>query len=306
MEEYLDLSPEVRTAITDRRPVVGFETTILSFGLPVPLNREVAFEVQRCARDEGAVPATLGILDGRVRIGLSDSEIEFFCSRDPSIHKVNLQNFAAVLASGAPGALTVSGSMHACAMAGIRVFATGGIGGVHRGFAATLDMSSDLKALATYPVAVVCAGAKSVLDVPATLEALESLGVPVVGFDTTTFPLFFAADSDQVLEFAFREVESLAHFVKVHFDVGPGGVLVANPVPRGTAVPTPELEKWINSAMAEARCAHITGKRVTPFLLERLEQFSQGGTLNANRSLVANNARLASRLATQLQALRAH
>lgn len=298
--EYLDISPDVRDALAVGRPVVAFETTILSFGLPVPLNREVALEAEAAAREGGAVPATVGILDGRVRIGLSVDEISFFCSGDASIRKVNLQNFAAVLTSGAAGALTVAGSVKACAMAGIRVFATGGIGGIHRGFAATLDISSDLRALATLRVVVVCAGAKSVLDVPATLEALETLGVPVVGYRTKTFPLFFAADSDQVLETSFDEVEPLAAFVRTHFDVNATGVLLANPVPPEAAVPIVELERWINSAIAEAQANNITGKSVTPFLLERLEQFSGGQTLAANRALVANNARLAARLAAAL------
>jgi pseudouridylate synthase len=306
MEQYLDVSPQVRDALASGQPVVAFETTILSFGLPVPLNLEVALAAEQAAREEGAVPATLGILNGRVRVGLTLEEIEFFCSRDASIRKVNLQNFAGALASGGAGALTVSGSMRACAMAGIRIFATGGIGGIHRGFAATLDISSDLKALASYPVAVVCAGAKSVLDVPATLEALETLGVPVVGHRTTAFPLFFAAESDFELEITFNEIEPIARFIKVHCETADGGVLVANPVPAHAAVPTVELERWINSAIAEAQVNRITGKQVTPFLLDRLEQFSGGQTLEANRSLVENNARLASRLSAELLRLCRH
>lgn len=300
MPALLDISPEIRDALASKKPVVAFETTILSFGLPFPTNRQVADAVERAAREHGAVPATIGILDGRVRVGLTSDEIDFFCKPGAQVTKVNLQNLAAVLSSRGAGALTVATTMKACAMAGIRVFATGGIGGIHRGFAVTLDVSSDLRALATLPVAVVSAGAKSVLDVPATLEALETLGVPVAGFRTSTFPLFFAAESAYALEISFDDVAALANFVRTHFEIASTGVLVANPVPAESAIPRDELELWINSAIAEARTAHVTGKNVTPFLLQRLEEFSGGRTLAANEALIASNARLAAQLATHL------
>ena len=298
--EFLRIAPGVDAALAVGRPVVAFETTILSFGLPHPLNAEVAAACEDAARRHGAVPATLAILDGTVRAGLTHDETAFFCSRHADIRKVNLQNFAGVLASGRPGALTVAASLKACAMAGIRVFATGGIGGVHRGFASLPDVSGDLPALARFPVATVCAGAKSILDVPATLEALETLGVPVAGFATRTFPLFHARGSVHALEECFDDVEALADLVRARLALGDGGVLVANPVPAADAVDPAELERWIAKALELAAGAGVTGKKVTPFLLEQLESLSDGRTLRANRSLVLNNADLAARLAVAL------
>lgn len=299
-KERLACAPEVAAALEHGAPVVAFETTILSFGLPQPVNAQVAAECEEVARAHGVVPATAAILGGRVRLGLSADEIAWFCTRDPSIRKVNLQNFAAVLASGGAGALTVAASMQACALGGVRVFATGGIGGVHRGFARTLDFSSDLTALGRFPVAVVCAGAKSILDVPATLEALETLGVPVVGYRTGTFPLFFTPRSRHRLEVTFDEMEPLARFVRLHMELSGTGVLVVTPVPEEEGLSGEEIERWTAEALAEAEPRGIAGKEVTPFLLARLEELSQGRTLQANRALVVNNARAAARLAVEL------
>lgn len=298
--EFVRIAPEADAALAAGRAVVAFETTILSFGLPHPLNAEVAAGCEDAARRHGAVPATLAILDGTVRVGLAPDEAAFFCSRHPDIRKVNLQNLAGVLASGRPGALTVAASLRACALAGIRVFATGGIGGVHRGFPSPPDVSGDLPALARFPVATVCAGAKSILDVPATLEALETLGVPVAGFGTRTFPLFHARGSAHALEDVFDEVGPLADLVRARLALGDGGVLVANPVPEADAIDPAELECWIAEALESAAGAGVSGKKVTPFLLERLEALSGGRTLRANRALVLNNADLAARLAVAL------
>jgi pseudouridine-5'-phosphate glycosidase len=296
----LDISPRIAEALAQQEAIVAFETTILSFGLPHPLNEEVAFACEVAARGSGAVPATVALLDGKIRVGLRDDEIQYFCSRSPEIQKVNLQNFAAVLASGRPGALTVAASVRACALAGIRVFATGGIGGVHRGFSQTLDISSDLRALAEYPVAVVCAGAKSVLHIPATLETLETLGVPVVGFRTTTFPMFFTRDSHHELDTSFDDAADLARFLRIQWSCGGGGALVVTPVPAEHAIPPGEIESWISTALADAACSEVSGKRVTPFLLERLEELSGGRTLDANRALVMNNATVAAQVAAAL------
>lgn len=301
----LEVSPEVAYALGRGTPIVAFETTILSFGLPAPLNEDVGKLCEATARKHGATPATVAILDGRVRVGLDAAALQFFCSRDPSIVKVNLQNFAAVLASGQAGALTVAASMRACSMAGIRVFATGGIGGVHRGFEQTLDISSDLTALATYPVAVVCAGAKSILHIGATLEVLETLGVPVVGYQTQRFPLFFSRDSEYKLEIAFDSIDDIARFVQTHFACDGRGVLVVTPVPEAFAVDRQALDSWIESALVDAAQAGVTGKQVTPFLLERLEQLSDGRTLAANRALIENNASVAAQLAVALASRRA-
>ncbi len=297
---YLEVAPEVRGALDAGRPVVAFETSIVCFGLPSPLNAVVGAAGYPAARDEGAVPATAAILEGKVRVGLAAEDIAFFCTRDPAIRKVNPQNFAATLAAGAPGALTVAASLQACAMAGVRVFATGGIGGVHRGWAQLPDVSSDLRALATHRVATVCAGAKSILDIPATLEALETLGVPVAGFRTDTFPLFHSAASAFRLDIHFDEVEPLAAFARAHFTVGDGGVLVVTPVPGEEAIQPGLLEKWIATALDRAAGAGVTGRAVTPFLLACLEEISGGQTLRANRALILNNARTAARLAVAL------
>lgn len=302
MNSLLRISPEVAQALKEGRPVVAFETTILSFGLPHPLNEEVAFGCERLAREEGAVPATVALLDGEICVGLDEKQVRYFCTQKHEVVKVNLQNFAATLAQKRPGALTVAASMRACALAGIKVFATGGIGGVHRGFAQTLDISSDLKALAQLPVAVVCAGAKSILDVPATLEALETLGVPVAGYKTRSFPLFYSAQSNFALESSFNEVEGLAELVRIHFETSKaGGVLVVTPVPAEYAVEPKQLEAWVSKALEEASRQGVVGKRVTPFLLEQLEHASQGKTLEANRALIFNNAKLAAQLAGQLK-----
>ncbi|MGB9692862.1 MAG: pseudouridine-5'-phosphate glycosidase [Candidatus Sumerlaeaceae bacterium] len=296
----LAIAPEVNHALTHNVPVVAFETTILSFGLPEPINREVGQLCENVAREAGCVPATVAILDGRVKIGLTSDELLFFCTRAPHIVKVNLQNFAAVLARKQPGALTVAASLKACALAGVRVFATGGIGGVHRGYAQTLDISSDLRALAEYPVVVVSAGAKSILDIGATLEVLETLGVPVIGYRTSHFPLFFTAGSAYRLDTVCESPAEVADLAHTHFACGGKGMLVVTPVPSPSSIPPSDLEHWITQALADAAANSVTGKAVTPYLLERLEMLSQGRTLTANRALIENNARLAAAVAQAL------
>jgi pseudouridine-5'-phosphate glycosidase len=298
--DLLALSPAVSTALEHGRPVVGLETTILSFGLPRPLNEEVAVACENAVSELGAVPASLALLDGRVRVGLSRDEIRHFCSGDPQIRKVNLQNFSTALAEKVPGALTVAASVKACAAVGIRVFATGGIGGVHRDYAHSPDVSSDMRALARFPVAVVCAGMKSILDVSATLELLETLGVPVVGYGTPTFPVFYTTDSDHELECVVRDVGSLARCVQTHFRVSDTGIVVAAPIPPTDSIPRERLEAWAAEALALAERRGIRGKCLTPFLLEQLERLSGGQTLSANRALILNNVQLAARLSVSL------
>ncbi len=300
MKNALVMGQEVEQALSRGIPIVAYETTILSFGLPEPMNREVAELCEKVAREAGCVPATLAILDGQVKIGLTKEEILFFCTRAPHIVKVNLQNFAAALARRQPGALTVAASMKACALAGLRVFATGGIGGVHRGYAQTLDISSDLRALAEFPVVVVSAGAKSILDVGATLEVLETLGVPVIGYRTDRFPLFFTAESPYRLDIVCDSPDEVAALARIHFACGGKGLLVVTPVPADASIPMVELENWIEKALADAAANNVSGKAVTPYLLERLEMLSQGRTLAANRALIENNARLAAAIAQAL------
>ena len=296
----LRVGAEIQRALDARQAVVAFETTILSFGLPEPLNAEVAAGCERIAREADAMPATVALLDGELRVGLTQEELAFFCTRDASIQKVNLQNFAAVLYRRLPGALTVATSMQVAALAGIRVFATGGIGGVHRGFAQVPDISSDLTALSRFPVATVCAGAKSILDVPATLEALETLGVPVVGYRTNVFPLFHARESGHKLDIHFDDAAELAAFAALHWRVSKSAVLVVTPLPEEHAIAREQLDVWIEKTLTSARAQNISGKATTPFLLKELEQLSGGKTLDANLALIYNNAKVAADLAREL------
>ena len=300
MNKLLRTAPEVARALNEDRPIVAFETTILSFGLPQPANRNVAALCEQAARDAGCTPATLAILEGRIAVGMSPEEIDFFCTQSPEIAKVNLQNFGAVLAARKPGALTVAASVRACALANLPVFATGGIGGVHRGFAQTPDISSDLRALGEYPVVVVSAGAKSILDVAATLELLEALGVPVVGYRTDRFPLFFSAESPYQLDIVCHSPQEVATLARSHFDSDGRGFLVVTPVPDSSSIPLSRLEQWIDTALREAADQHITGKALTPFLLARLSELSGGQTLAANQALIQNNARVAAQIASAL------
>jgi len=300
LNPYLKILPEVQEAIRAGSPLLGLESTILTFGLPQPLNQKVGEGCQQMAAEQGAVPVTVAILEGQLCAGLSSEEIAYFCSRAPAIQKVNLQNLSAVLHARTPGALTVAASLQVCSLAGIQVFATGGIGGVHREYHRHLDISSDLVALARFPVATVCAGVKSILDVPATLEALESLGVPVVGFRTKTFPLFHARESRHRLEISFDDAAELAAFLRVHFSVSRGGVLVVTPVPESAAIELEQLEIWIERALQQADKAGIVGKQVTPYLLAELEKLSEGKTLKANEALILNNARVGAQIARAL------
>lgn len=287
-------------------PIVAFETTILSFGLPSPLNSQAAARCEQIARDNGAVPATLAMLEGELRVGLTPEELTLFCSSDAGIQKVNLQNFAAVLHRRQPGALTVAASMNVAAVAGLRVFATGGIGGVHRGYGTLPDISSDLLALSRFPVITVCAGAKSILDVPATLEVLETLGVPVVGYRTAQFPLFHARESGHALDIHFDDPVDLARFAALHWKVSQSAVLVVTSIPHEHAIERQQLDTWIEKALGAAREQGISGKATTPFLLKQLERLSSGKTLDANLALIYNNAAAAAEIASQLAALPVH
>jgi pseudouridine-5'-phosphate glycosidase len=296
----LRIGAEVAAALAAGQPVVALETTILSFGLPRPVNARVAHACERAIRDAGAVPATVAALGGEIRVGLDAAELDFFCSRDASIRKVNTQNLAAVLAAGAPGAFTVAASLRACDLAGIRVFATGGIGGVHMGYAETMDISADLTALARHPVVTVCSGAKSILNVAATLEALETLGVPVAGFGTERFPQFICSQSTHALDIRVDNAADAARLAATHFALGGGGIVLAVPPPPAVAVSADDLDTWTAAALEDARRAGVRGKALTPFLLERLETLSAGATLRANEALVVKNAAVAASVAAAL------
>jgi pseudouridine-5'-phosphate glycosidase len=280
--------------------VVALETTVVTHGLPYPDGVEAARGLENEVLAAGAVPATIGVLDGRVRVGLTLDELHRL-AQEPDTAKLNLSNFAAQLASGRPGSTTVAATMFVAARAGIEVFATGGIGGVHRDVEHSYDVSADLRAMSRFPVAVVCAGAKAVLDLPKTVELLESLGVPVFGWETREFPAFYRRDSGLPVDATFERVEDLAAAVRAHFSLGMGtGVVVANPIPSEHEMPRDLYERSLRTALAEAAEKKVRGREVTPFLLERLRQLTEGSSVFSNLALLRNNARLAAALAGAL------
>jgi pseudouridine-5'-phosphate glycosidase len=286
--------------VKSRRPRVALETTLITHGLPRPEGLRVAREIEAEVTRHGARPATIGVLKRRAMVGLSAAQLEeLAAARD--VEKLNLSNLAAGIASGRFGSTTVAATMRLANDAGIHVMATGGIGGVHRGAAETGDVSADLFALARIPVAVVCSGAKAVLDLPKTREALETLGVPVFGFETDRFPAFYRRDSGLSVDARFDSVAELAAAVRIHFGFrDAGGVVVANPVPREHELPASVYEEAIAQALADADREGIGGRDVTPFLLARLRELTNGKSVATNRALLLNNARLAARLAVAL------
>ena len=305
MNDSFQISSFVSAALKSRRPVVALETTVMTHGLPYPDGVQAATDLESVVVQQGAVPATIGVLDGHVRVGLTLDELHRLASA-PDVAKLNLSNFAAQLASGLPGSTTVAATMFVAARAGIEVFATGGIGGVHRGSEETGDVSSDLYALARFPVAVVCAGAKAVLDLPKTVERLETLGVPVLGFGSAEFPAFYRRDSGLAVDRRFDSVDDLALAVRTHFDLGLGtGVVVANPIPEEHEMARELYETTLARALEEAAARGITGRAVTPFLLERIRELTGGESVKVNLALLRNNARLAAELAGALARERA-
>lgn len=297
MDRYLDVRVEVAAALATGRPVVALESTVFVHGLPGPVNLRAATAMEEAVRAEGAVPATIGLLDGRAVIGLTAEEIAELAGASDSV-KVSVRDIPGVIAGRRPGATTVAATAALAARVSIRVMATGGIGGVHRGGETTFDVSADLYELARSPVAVVCAGAKSVLDLPRTLEVLESLGVPVVGFGTDEFPAFYTSESGIPLEHRLDDPADVAAMLEVQSALGrEQGLVVARPPPAGASIPKVELDVWIRTALEEARDTAVTGKEVTPFLLGRLADLSDGRTLETNVELLVSNATLAARIA---------
>lgn len=296
------LAPAVAAALARGEPVVALETTLVTHGLPPPQGVEVAAELEAAVRASGALPATIGVLDGRLVVGLDRSELERLAAT-PGVVKLNPGNLAAQLAAGGTGSTTVAATILAAHAAGIRVLATGGIGGVHRDAAATGDVSADLAAVARVPVAVVCSGAKAVLDLPRTREALETLGVPVYGFGTGELPAFYRRESGLAADHRFDSVGGLAAAVLAHWRLGGGtGVVVGNPVPAAHEMPLAVYEPAIAAALADAERSGVRGRDVTPFLLARLEALTGGASVFSNRALLAANAALAGRLAVALTA----
>lgn len=290
----------VADALAARRPVVALETTLVTHGFPHPEGLEVAMQLEAAIASEGAQPATVGIVDGRIRVGLSGAEIEELatCGRAA---KLNLSNLAAHLVPGSWGSTTVAATLLVARRAGIRVVATGGIGGVHRNVIETGDVSADLTALARFPLAVVCSGAKAVLDLSRTLELLETLGVPVLGFGTDEFPAFYSRESGLPVDRRFDDIGLMAEAVRAHLALNTGtGLLVVNPVPREHELPRDVWQPAIERALADATQQGIRGRDVTPFLLDRLRALTEGASAFSNRALLVNNAKLAGRLAAAL------
>jgi len=300
MSELVKVSERIAEALRRHRPVVALETTLVTHGLPHPRGLEAALELEESVRAHGAVPATTGILDGAVRVGLEDAALERLATTK-DVAKVNPGNLGAGVASGAPGSTTVAATMFAAAATGIRVFATGGIGGVHRDAAESGDVSADLTALSRHAVAVVCAGAKAILDLPRTVEMLETLGVPVLGYRTDEFPAFYRRASGQRVDRRYDGVQELAAAVAAHWALGLAtGVLVANPIPAADELPAGVYEPALAGALDEAAKQGVRGRAVTPFLLEQLRERTGGATVTANLALLRHNSAVAAGLARAL------
>lgn len=300
MIPYLDVRPEVAKALTRKAPVVALESTVISHGLPRPQNLETALVMENVIREQGAVPATVGLLKGRLVVGVSRAEVEELANAE-GVAKVSRRDFAGVVKEGRLGATTVAGTMFAAAAAGIRIFATGGIGGVHRDSATSFDISNDLSELARTPVAVVCAGAKVILDLPKTLELLETLGVPVVGFGTNELPAFYCRESGLALDFRVDTPEEAARLLRIQWDMGlTSGVVIANPPPAEAALSRKEVERILAKGLEQAAREGVQGKAVTPYLLSMMSKESGGRTLKTNIALLINNARLAAQIAVAL------
>lgn len=300
LEKYLEVSPEVADAIKSGKGVVALESTIISHGMPYPKNVETALEVERIVREHGAVPATIAILGGKLKVGLSKDEIEYL-GKAENVIKTSRRDIPFIVAKGLDGATTVASTMILAALAGVKIFATGGIGGVHRGAQESFDISADLQELAHTNVAVICAGAKSILDIGLTLEYLETNGVPVVGYQTDELPAFYTRKSGFGVDYRVDSPEELASALKAKWDLKlNGGMVIANPIPEAYEMDFDTINGAINLAVEEAEAKGIKGKESTPFLLARVKEITGGDSLESNIQLVYNNARVAAQLAVAL------
>ena len=296
--KWMDISEEIQNSIKENGPVVALESTIISHGMPFPQNLETALEVESIIRKEGAIPATIAVVEGRIKIGLSNLELEQFAQGTKNV-KVSSRDVPLVLSQKQDGGTTVAATMICARMAGISVFVTGGIGGVHRGSEKTMDISGDLMELARTNVAVVCAGIKSILDIPRTLEYLETQGVPVIGYRTDEFPAFYTTTSGYSVQSRINTAEEIARCMKVKWELGlEGGMVIANPVLREDAMDEEVIEEAITKSLKEASEKGIDGKAVTPFLLERISQLTDGESLKTNIALVCNNALVGAKIAS--------
>jgi len=302
MASYLDINPEVRQALAAHKPVVALESTIISHGMPYPKNLETAVQVSQTVRDNGAVPATIAIINGRLKVGLTKSEIEILAKEGPKVLKTSRRDLPYVVSKKLNGATTVASTMIITHMAGLKIFATGGIGGVHRGAAESFDISADLQELAHTSVAVVCAGAKAILDLNLTLEYLETQGVPVLGYQTEELPAFYTRKSGLKVDYRLDSPKEIAAFLKSKWALKlKGGVVVTNPVPEAFQMDYTLIKKTIGTALLEANKLGIKGKDSTPFLLKKIADLTHGRSLETNIKLVLNNAALAAKIAVAMR-----
>ena len=297
LNDYLDLHPDVENALKNNLPIVALESTIISHGMPYPKNIETALMVEETVRSNNAVPATIAIIKGRLKIGLTEKEIEFLATND-EIKKISRRDLAVAVSQRLSGSTTVASTMIIASLANIAVFATGGIGGVHRGAETTLDISADLDELSRTNVCVVCAGVKSILDIGLTLEYLETKGVPVIGYKTSELPAFYSTRSGFNVDYRIDAAADIANILKTKWDLSlNGGVLVANPIPIASELESSVMNEAINQAIVEAGNEKITGKKITPYLLSKVNEITKGKSLNANIKLIQNNANLAAKIA---------
>lgn len=302
-KDYLSITPEIQQALAENKPVVALESTILSHGMPYPENVEFAHKVEVVVREAGAIPATTAIIGGKLKIGLNSDELEIMCKAE-NVGKVSRRDVAVYLATGQTGATTVATTMLIASLAGIKVFATGGIGGVHRGATETMDISADLQELAHTPVAVVGAGCKSILDIGLTLEYLETMGVPVLGYQTNDFPAFYCRKSGYGVDYNIPDAQTAAKIIKTKLDLGlEGGMLIGNPIPKEYELDFDEMEKVINQALEMAKKDGIHGKATTPYLLAHIKDITHGVSFASNLQLAYNNAKVASEIAVELAKL---
>jgi pseudouridine-5'-phosphate glycosidase len=303
LEKYLEINPEVKEAIANGKPVVALESTIISHGMPYPRNVETALNVEKIIRDNNAIPATIAILNGKLKVGLTEEEIEYL-GKAKNVIKTSRRDIPFIIAKKSDGATTVASTMIIAALAGIKVFATGGIGGVHRGASETFDISADLEELAHTNVAVVCAGAKSILDIGLTLEYLETHGVPVVGYQTEEMPAFYTRKSGFGVDYRVDSPEEIAGALKVKWDLGlEGGMVIANPIEEQYQMDYDTITSAIEKALKEAEEKNIRGKESTPFLLAKVKEITGGDSLESNIKLVYNNAMLGAKIAAELSKL---
>ena len=301
MQEFLDIQPEVKIALNNNRAVVALESTIIAHGMPYPQNVKTAKLVEQTIRSTGAIPATIAIINGRMKVGLSNEDLELLGRSGSEVTKCSRRDLPFIIAQKQHGATTVAATMIIAEMANIRIFATGGIGGVHRGAAETMDISADLQELAQTNVAVISAGAKAILDIGLTLEYLETQGVPVIGYQTDTFPVFYLRSSEFSVDYRLNTPKEIARALDLKWKLGlKGGVLIANPIPEKDEMDNLIIQEAIQEAIQEGNEQNISGKRITPFLLSRIEQITQGASLKSNIQLVLNNAKLAGEIAVEL------